>query len=88
MAAALTHYVSPDRLAKISSNIPKVTIVTGDNDNLVDPSHSFYMKKHMPEAEFIQWENTGHAIHMQWPTRFNDLLENAFREGRRRLEGE
>lgn len=38
----------------------------------------------MPQAEFLQWEETGHAIHAQWPTRFNELLERTFKEGAER----
>ena len=87
MAAALTHHVTADRLAKISSSIPRVTIVTSDDDFLVHPSNSFRLKEHMPEANFIQWENTGHALHVQWSERFNTLLESTFQEGRRRLGG-
>ena len=58
MAAALTHHVSPARLAAISKSIPKVVIITGDEDNLVLPSHSLELKASMPEAELIQWEGT------------------------------
>ena len=82
MVAGLTHYVSPDRLHHISRSIPKILILTGDDDHLVRPSGSFHLKKHMPEAEFIQWEKTGHAIHMQHVKRFNKLLERVFAEGR------
>ncbi|KAF8897119.1 Alpha/Beta hydrolase protein [Infundibulicybe gibba] len=82
MAAGLTHYVSPERLRSISSSIPKVVIVTGDNDHLVLPVHSQELKACMPEAELVEWEDTGHAIHAQRPDRFNELLERTFREGR------
>lgn len=81
MAAALTHHVTEDRLRLISSLIPKVTIVTGDLDNLVLPQHSKDLKACMPEAEFIQWTETGHGIHAQRPDKFNALLERTFREG-------
>jgi pimeloyl-ACP methyl ester carboxylesterase len=40
MAAALTHHVSPSRLAFISARIPKIVIVTGDEDYLVAPKES------------------------------------------------
>ncbi|KAI0693729.1 Alpha/Beta hydrolase protein [Cytidiella melzeri] len=83
-AAALTHSVSPARLREISRNIPKVVIVVGDEDHLVRTSNSFHLKKHMPEAEFVQWENTGHGIPAQQKKRFNALLERTFSEGRER----
>ncbi|KAI0374724.1 alpha/beta-hydrolase [Pilatotrama ljubarskyi] len=82
MAAALTHYVPPDQLRKISSSIPKVTIVTGDTDNLVDPSNSHLLKQHMPEAELIVRGGAGHGITVQYRTWFNELLERVFKEGR------
>ncbi|KAH9842334.1 Alpha/Beta hydrolase protein [Rhodofomes roseus] len=85
MAAAMTHNVSPERLHKISESIPKVLIVTGDQDNLVPPSNSHYMKEHMPEAELVQWEGVGHAIQVQCKNRFNALLEQIMKEGRDRL---
>lgn len=84
MIAGLTHHVPPSRLREISKNIPKVVIITGDFDDLVHLHKSYYMRDHMPEAEFIQWENTGHGIHMQYPKRFCQELERIFTEARAR----
>ncbi|KAH0587043.1 hypothetical protein H2248_005864 [Termitomyces sp. 'cryptogamus'] len=84
MAAGLTHYCSSDRLRYISSSIPKVVILTGDIDNLVLPAHSLELKASMPEAEYIQWTETGHGIHVQRKKQFNELLERVFREGQER----
>lgn len=85
MIAGLTHSVSPERLRTIASSIPKVLIVTGDQDNLINPSNSLYMKEHMPEAELVQWKNTGHGLQVQYRDRFHELLERVVREGRERL---
>ena len=85
MYAGLLHHVDSARLRKISSSIPKVLIVTGDKDHLVKPMNSRYLKQDMPEAELVVWEGTGHALHLQWVDRFNELLERAFREGKQRL---
>ena len=85
MAAGLTHHVAPARLRRIAQTVPKVLILTGDEDNLVRPSNSVYIKSHMPEAEFIQWEKTGHGIHIQHKDRFNELLERVFAEGRQKV---
>ncbi|KAH7919905.1 alpha/beta-hydrolase [Leucogyrophana mollusca] len=82
MAAGLTHYVSNERLGRISKTIPKVLILTGDQDNLIRPQNSLHMRDHMPEAEFIWWEKTGHGISGQWKVRFNELLERVIEEGR------
>ena len=86
MAAALTHHVSPDRLRKISSTIPKVIIVTGDTDNLVDPSNSLILKENMPEAELVVKAGVGHGLTIQEKEWFNDLLERTFKEGRERAQ--
>lgn len=85
MAAGLTHNISPDRLRRISASIPKVLIVTGDHDNLVDPSNSHYMKEHMPEAELVEWKDAGHGIQVQFKEEFIALIERVVREGRERL---
>jgi len=87
MCAGLTHHVGAKRLAQISKTIPKVLILTGDEDHLVSPSNSVYLSKHMPEAEYVVWKDTGHAVNMQRTERFNTLLERVFLEGQARLEG-
>ncbi|KAH9067571.1 Alpha/Beta hydrolase protein [Lactarius vividus] len=80
MWAGFTHHVGAKRLAEISKSISKVLILTGDQDHLVRPSNSAYLRKHMPEAEFIEWKDTGHVVSMQYVERFNTLLERVFLE--------
>ncbi|TFK28647.1 alpha/beta-hydrolase [Coprinopsis marcescibilis] len=87
LAAALTHRVTPDRLASISKSIPKVVILTGDDDHLVAPRHSRELKAGMPEAELLEWQDTGHGINHQRLKRFNELLERTWEEGKNILEG-
>jgi len=86
MCAAMTHHVSPAQLRELSASIPKVLIMTGDQDNLVAPHKSRFIKAHMPEAALIVMSVTGHAIQIQRAERFNALLESAFEEGRERLK--
>jgi pimeloyl-ACP methyl ester carboxylesterase len=81
MAACSTHHVSPSRLQMLSSSIPKVVIATGDQDNLVNPRNSWYLKEHIPEAEYVVFEGTGHVLHTQRTERFNALLVRVFQEG-------
>jgi pimeloyl-ACP methyl ester carboxylesterase len=38
------------------------------------------------EAHLEKWEGTGHAIHAQWPERFNKLLEDTFADGRQHID--
>ena len=87
MWAALGHHVGVERLAQISNTIPKVLILTGDQDHLVRPSNSVYLSEHMPEAELVEWEDTGHVVNAQHVERFHTLLERVFLEGLARLEG-
>ncbi|KAJ7074320.1 alpha/beta-hydrolase [Mycena amicta] len=86
MSAGLTHHVNSERLRTISDSIPHVHIVTGDQDNLVSPQHSRYLKSCMPDAELEEWEGTGHALHIQRPGKFNRMLERAFAQGIRKCE--
>lgn len=88
MSAALTHHVTPARLQRISASIPKVLLLTGDDDHLVNPANTRTMKKHMKDAELVEWEETGHAIHFQRKAKFNALLERVFKEGRERAAAE
>lgn len=80
--AVLTHRVTRDRLAALDAQIPKICILTGDYDCLVDPRNSFELHQAMPSSELIVWEETGHAINIQRPTMFNELLERVWGEAR------
>jgi len=95
MAAALTHHVSPSRLAFIGARIPKIIIVTGDEDHLVAPEGSRRLWREMVSkqekdgkggqdlrVELVQWEGTGHSIHLQGEEKFNELIARCVREGR------
>jgi pimeloyl-ACP methyl ester carboxylesterase len=85
MAAGLTHHVQPERLRDISRNIPKVTLVTGDEDHLIRIENSFKLKEAMPEAELVQFKETGHGIHTQRKKEFNKLIQRTIKEGDERL---
>lgn len=87
MWAALTHHVQAERLAQISKTIPKVMILTGDEDHLVRPTNSAYLKKHMGEAEYVVWKDSGHVLNLQHVERFNALLERVFQEGEAKMAG-
>ncbi|KAH9174898.1 alpha/beta-hydrolase [Lactarius sanguifluus] len=83
--AGLTHRVEAERLAQISKTIPKVLILTGDQDHAVRPSNSAYLSKNMPEAEYVVWKEAGHAVQLQYVERFNSLLERVFLEGQAKV---
>jgi len=84
MAAGLTHRVSEDRLREISKLIPKVVIMTGDEDHLVDPQRSKFIKENMPEAELVEFSGTGHGLLLQRTKEANEIVARAIREGRSR----
>lgn len=46
------------------------------------------MKENMPEAELVEFSGTGHAVHLQRPREFNELIARVIREGRSRLSVE
>ena len=71
MAACLTHHVPESALKTIQDNVPKVSVMTGDWDNLVAERHSHYMSRVMDKAQFREWHGAGHAIHLQFPDKFN-----------------
>lgn len=81
MAAALTHGMTPDRLAKISTSIPKVLIISAAEDVLIPYTEGENLKRHMPEAEYQCWEKGGHGVCGQYKERFNQLLEKVFKQG-------
>ncbi len=97
MAAAITHHVSPERLAYIAANIPKIAIVTGDDDSMVNPYGSERIKAGMDlgldgsdeedrnRVEFLKWEGVGHGINSQKEKEFNQLVERCAKESREML---
>ncbi|KAJ6627919.1 alpha beta-hydrolase [Mycena sp. CBHHK59/15] len=80
LGAALTHHVAPGRLREISRTVPKVVVLFGDEDRLMDVRHSRALLAAMPEAESVQWTETGHGISSQRPARFRDLLIRVFND--------
>ncbi|CAE6515818.1 unnamed protein product [Rhizoctonia solani] len=83
MAAGLSHRVTPERLRQIANDIPKIVLVTGDEDNLVPPERSEWIKQCMgPNVKLEKWEHTGHALQIQRPEKFNALVERVIDESR------
>jgi len=85
-SAVLTHRITADRHRSIATTISKILILTGDQDDLVNPANSRELAERMPEAEYVKWTEAGHGLHVQWPERFNKLIERVVEEGRRNFE--
>ncbi|EST08375.1 hypothetical protein PSEUBRA_002132 [Kalmanozyma brasiliensis GHG001] len=81
MKAALTHNIPDEALGRINTNVPKIAILTGDTDYLVDPRNSDYLKKHLPTAEFHKFDIAGHALGNQIADKVNAILEKVIAEG-------
>ncbi|KAK0548518.1 hypothetical protein OC846_001339 [Tilletia horrida] len=75
IGAVLTHRVTNKELAEINKNIPVITIMTGDEDNLVNPLNSEHLAENMPRARLIKLENCGHAISIQRPEEIHKALD-------------
>ena len=61
LAAATTHRISTEQLRRINIEIPKICILSSKNDTLIPPDSSLNLKKHMVDAELVEWEESGHA---------------------------
>lgn len=79
--AVSTHNVSPAALASIDAAIPRITILTGDSDAVVNPRHSSDMAAHMPHAKLVVFAGNGHAIQLQSPEQLTNLLRETFEAG-------
>ena len=65
LRAVATHRVSSAQLREINEHIPAMAILTGDEDNLVNPANSEFLHKHLPAAEYHVFKAAGHALPMQ-----------------------
>jgi len=81
ISAIVSHRVSNKQLAKISKDIPSITIVTGDEDHLVNPGNSLHLAKAMPSAKLVQFKQSGHALPLQRADELNEVIEQTIRQG-------
>ena len=81
MSAALTHRVLNSDLQFIGKHVPAIAIVTGDQDNLVNPKNSAHLKANMPSANYVVVKGGGHALPMQLPEKINKLIEETVDKG-------
>ncbi|KAK3832690.1 MAG: Alpha/Beta hydrolase protein, partial [Linnemannia elongata] len=79
--AALTHHVSPQRLAQIRASQIPVLIVTGTDDRLVRHSASKYMQKHL-DCRMSVFEGSGHIIPSEQTVAYCSLVEELVCESR------
>ena len=60
--------------------MPKICILTGDTDYLVDPRNSEYLREHLPKAEFHKFQDAGHALGNQIADKVNEILEKVVKD--------
>lgn len=65
MIAVATHHVSNASLAKINKDVPAITILTGDKDNLVNPGNSTHLARQMKRASLTKFKGAGHVVTAQ-----------------------
>ncbi|TKY88225.1 hypothetical protein EX895_002935 [Sporisorium graminicola] len=81
MKAAVTHNVPDADLDRINKTVGKIAILTGDEDYLVDPRNSDYMREKLTTAEFHKFDHAGHALGNQLADKVNAILEKVIEEG-------
>ncbi|KAN0009585.1 hypothetical protein ACTFIU_006880 [Dictyostelium citrinum] len=74
--SVLTHHISETKLKYISNQEFPIQIITGTNDQLVDPKNSFYLKSKLNPCEFIVFQGCGHAINTERLNDFNNLIQS------------
>ncbi|KAJ3290473.1 hypothetical protein HDU79_003182 [Rhizoclosmatium sp. JEL0117] len=79
-SAALKHYVSKERLKGIVDKKVPVLVVTGTNDQLVNPSNSIYLAKALEAKVYRKFEGAGHLVNVECSQEYNATLKS-FIEG-------
>jgi len=88
VAAALGHKVSKERFLTISKTIPKVAIMTGDDDNLINPKRSKEIHAFIPGSEFKLVKGGGHALPSQIPEEYNEWVTKVISEAKAEVDSD
>ncbi|KAN0074667.1 hypothetical protein V8E55_011716 [Tylopilus felleus] len=65
---------------------PKVLIISAAKDLIIPSTEGEKLKRHMPEAEYQCWENTGHGVSVSTRRSSTDCWKGYSRKERKRLE--
>ncbi|KAK4048657.1 hypothetical protein OIV83_004627 [Microbotryomycetes sp. JL201] len=76
LAAVFKHHVSQDRLLEIAETVPRIGIITGDQDNLVNPERSRDLHKDLPGSTLKVVKGAGHALPAQIPEEYNEWIKS------------
>ncbi|KAM0749090.1 alpha/beta-hydrolase [Meredithblackwellia eburnea MCA 4105] len=83
MAAVMGHKVSPERLKVIATSIPKVAVLFGDEDELINVSRGRELHANLPGSEYKEVKGAGHALCSQIKEEYNEWCEGIVAEGRK-----
>jgi len=83
--AALGHHVSAEKLLEISKKIPKIAILTGNLDGIVNTERSKDLHDIIPGSEYIVFKGGGHALPSQFAKRYNQTVERIINEGKQKI---
>ncbi|KAM0789938.1 hypothetical protein ACM66B_006778 [Microbotryomycetes sp. NB124-2] len=76
LGAVFKHHVSQDRLLEIAETIPRIGIITGDQDNLVNPERSRDLHQDLPGSTLKVVKGAGHALPAQIPDEYNEWIKS------------
>ncbi|KAA1123845.1 hypothetical protein PGTUg99_025721 [Puccinia graminis f. sp. tritici] len=81
--ATAFHHCSDSCLKRIAAELypAKIAVISGNQDELIDPLRSFELRGKLPGSELILFENAGHILNSQAPQQFNLLMERIIAEG-------
>ncbi|KAK4054010.1 hypothetical protein OIO90_003655 [Microbotryomycetes sp. JL221] len=74
LSAVFRHQVDQQRLKEISKNVYRIGIITGDQDNLINPQRSFDLHHDLPGSTLKVVKGAGHALPAQIPDEYNDWI--------------
>lgn len=62
LGAAIGHSVSKGQLAELAKLIPRIGVITGDSDSLINPRRSNDLAAMLPGSELVICKDAGHAL--------------------------
>lgn len=78
VAAAITHYVSWDRLAHLKRSGVAVLVAGGHHDNLVNYLNQPMLAKALGARKLVLKPDSGHAVNLHYSAELNAALEEHF----------
>jgi pimeloyl-ACP methyl ester carboxylesterase len=82
LSAVLRHRLGRERLEQLRQTKIPILVCTGDQDNLVRPSNSYFLAEAL-DARLEVFEGCGHVLSMQEPERYNKLILEHIRSAKR-----